>query len=501
MGQTGRKLNGSEKPSRREFLKKTAGAAIAAPFIAGCSKTTVNAGKRRNIVFILSDDHRYDAMSFMGHPLAQTPNMDRLARDGIHFQNAFVTTSLCSPSRASILSGQYAHTHGVLNNSTLLPEDTLTFPEALQGAGYRTGFVGKWHMGGSSDDPRPGFDHWVSFRGQGPYFDPTFNVDGEHVERQGYTADLITEYSVDFVEKNKDRPFMLYMSHKNVHGMFEPAPRHAGKLKNTPVPHPATMADTKENYRGKPKWLKGQRNTWHGVDGMYNNRIDFDTFGRLYGECLMGLDDSVGVLTETLEKNGLLDDTLIIYMGDNGFMFGEHGLIDKRAMYEPSIRVPFLAHCPALSEGGRKVDELTLNIDVAPTIMTAAGVDIPAQMQGQSFLPLVEGRETDWRGEFVYVYFWERAYPQTPTVLGLRTDKYSYMRYHGVFDINELYDMEVDPDQTNNLLGGVDYTTQGGPFNGQIQDRELRGLVDELEKKLFGMLGETGAMIEPSWRV
>jgi len=411
-----------------------------------------------------------------------------------------VTTSLCSPSRACILTGLYAHKHGVLDNSTLLPKGTVTFPVEMQKAGYRTCFVGKWHMGGSSDAPRPGFHRWVSFRGQGSYFDPLFNVDGEHVKRKGYTADLITEYSLDFVKRNKDKPFLLYMSHKNVHAMFEPAPQHKGKLAGVPIPHPKSMADTEANYRGKPKWVRNQRNSWHGVDGMYDHRIDFDTFYRLYCECLMSLDESIGRFLDELDREGLLEDTLIIYMGDNGFMFGEHGLIDKRAMYEPSIRVPFIVHCPAMAAGGQFRDELVLNIDIAPTILDAAGVAIPPSIQGRSFLPLIENRPVNWRTEFLYTYFWERSYPQTPTVLGLRSDKYSYMRYHGIFDINELYDMQNDPDQMNNLLGEVVYTTQPGPFNAQIKDPDLKRLVDSLEKRLFELLRQTGARIEPTWR-
>ena len=354
-------------------------------------------------------------------------------------------------------------------------------------------------MGGSTDEPRPGFDRWVSFRGQGTYFNPTFNIDGKQVKRDGYTTDLITEYSVDFIKKNKDKPFLLYMSHKAVHGMFEPAPRHKDKFKDVKISRPKSFDNTEENYKGKPDWVRKQRNSWHGVDGMYNHIIDFDEFYRLYFECLMGLDDSIGVLYDTLDKEGLLEDALIIYLGDNGFMFGDHGLIDKRAMYEPSIKVPCIAHCPALTEGGKIKEKLVLNMDIAPTLLDAAQVPIPSNMQGQSFLPLIKSEPAEWRTEFLYEYFWERAYPQTPSVLGLRTNRYSYMRYHGIWDLHELYDIQEDPDQMNNLMGDVRLTTESGQLNRRIEDNDLKKLVNELEEKMFKILRETGGRIEPTW--
>ena len=485
-------ISGQNPVNRRTFLK-AGGTVAAAPLILGANS------KRRNIVFILIDDLRYDAMSFMGHPVIQTPNIDRMAESGIHLKNAFVTTSLCSPSRASILTGLYAHKHQILNNSTLLPEGTITFPVLLKKMGYRTGFIGKWHMGGSSDEPRPGFDRWVSFRGQGVYYNPTFNIDGEHVEREGYISDLITDYSTDFIKKNKDRPFFLYMSHKAVHGMFLPAQRHKGKFKNVTIHKSESFADTEENYRGKPLWVKRQRSTWHGVDGMYNHEIDFDEFYRSYCETVCGVDDSIGRLMETLEKEGLSEDTLVIFMGDNGFLFGEHGLIDKRCMYEPSIRVPMVVHCPALTGNRHSLEQLALNIDIAPTILEAAGAEAPISMHGRSFLPLLKDEQTRWRTEFLYEYFWERAYAQTPTVLGLRSDKYSYMRHHGIWDLYELYDVENDSDQMNNLLGHVRLTANHSDVLRWIKEPGLKSLVSDLEQRLFRIIRETGGRIDPTW--
>ncbi|MCH8333558.1 sulfatase-like hydrolase/transferase, partial [Candidatus Sumerlaeota bacterium] len=211
---------------------------------------------RRNIIFILVDDQRYDALSYVDNAYFRTPHLDELARGGILFENAFVTTSLCSPSRASILTGQYAHKHQVLNNSTPLQPGTPTFPAELQKAGYETAFIGKWHMGGSSDAPRPGFDHWVSFRGQGVYTDPVFNINGERENREGYITDLLTDYAEEFIRRPRDKPFLLYLSHKAVHSPFTPAERHLDAYKDRDYPRPASMTDTEENYLGKPDWVR-----------------------------------------------------------------------------------------------------------------------------------------------------------------------------------------------------------------------------------------------------
>lgn len=452
----------------------------------------------RNLVFILADDHRYDVMSCAGHPFVQTPGLDRLARGGVRFTNAFVTTSLCSPSRASILTGQYVHAHGVTDNVSPLPPGLVTFPQVLQSAGYRTALIGKWHMGGETDAPRPGFDRWASFRGQGVYNDPVLNIDGERRQVKGYVTDILTEEALRFIGENASRPFLLYLGHKAVHADFYPAPRHRNLYAKAAIPHPASMANTEENYRGKPDWVRRQRNSWHGVDGMYNHRIGFDDFYRDYCRTLAALDESVGRVTDELERRRLLDDTLIVYMGDNGFQFGEHGLIDKRTMYETSIRVPMIAHCPALLEGGRRVEGMALNIDIAPTLLDAAGVPPPASIHGRSLLPLARGAG-EWRTEFVYEYFWERDFPQTPSVLGLRTDHHSFMQYHGIWDLDELYDLRADPDQMHNLLGGVRTRTEAGRLFYRIQDPDLRRLVADLQNRMGRILDSTGGRREPSW--
>jgi len=477
--------------SRRRFLANTGAAAAALPILAGCQNKTTPAlslpripnQQPRNVIFILSDDHRFDFMSFLGKPsFLETPNLDRMARQGAYIQYATVSTALCSPSRASILTGKYAHNHGVVDNQRLVPEGTVFFPQYLQQAGYQTAFIGKWHMGHEIDAPRPGFNHWVSFKGQGVYYNPTLNINGEQVQREGYITDLLTDYALEWLQHhNQQQPFFLYISHKAVHAMFEPAQRHLGKYENVKLEYPASMANTEENYRGKPAWVKAQRNSWHGVDYMYHGQMDFDTFYRRYCETLLGIDENVGRVLDYLAESGLAESTLVFYMGDNGFSFGEHGLIDKRHMYEESMRVPFLACCPEIIQPNSVITELIQNCDIAPTILAAAGLQAPPEMDGQSFLPLLSGQQTEWRDAVLYEYYWERNFPQTPTVHGIRTKQYKYIHYYGIWDTDELYDLENDPDEMVNLIDSPEHQT----------------VVKELNQRLFDRLESTGGMSIP----
>lgn len=445
-----------------------------------------------NVVFILSDDHRHDFMGFHedAPDFLETPAMDRMVREGAHLKNAFVTTSLCSPSRASILTGHYAHNHGVVDNATPVPNGTTFFPERLQDAGYRTGFIGKWHMGSASANPRPGFDHWVSFRGQGVYENPTLNVNGETVERDGYMTDLLTDYALDWLDEQdaREEPFFLYLSHKAVHAEFNPAERHEGHYADVEPEYPPSMANTASNYRNKPDWVKEQRKSWHGVDYMYHGEMNFDEFYRRYLETLLALDESIGAVLDRLEENDMADETLVIYMGDNGFLLGEHGLIDKRNAYEESIRVPMLAWAPGYVEPGSSVESLVRNIDVAPTILSltdASGAEM--SIDGSSFLNLLRGQASstgDGNRAFLYEYYWEHAFPHTPTTFALRGDRYKYIYYHGVWGQNELYDLETDPNEQSNLISVPAY-----------QER-----VDSMRTRLFDRLEAEDAMTVPMRR-
>ncbi|WP_128546610.1 sulfatase family protein [Larkinella soli] len=431
----------------------------------------------KNIIFILADDHRYDALGFMNRFSGlQTPNLDRLAAEGAHLQNAFVSTALCSPSRASILSGQYAHTHRVVDNFAPLRKGLMFFPQYLQKAGYQTGFFGKWHMGNADDMPQPGFNYWLSFQGQGVYYNPTLNINGKRIAHgdSAYITDLLTDYSLKWLSSlDKKKPFMMYLSHKAVHAEFMPARRHRGNYRDMPIAYPASMyltatdtskawgpkptrnpetGDLKANLADLPAWVKKQRYSWHGVDYMYHGQIGFNDFYRSYCETLLGVDESVGRVLKWLDDNGLAENTLVVYMGDNGFAFGEKGLIDKRHMYEESMRVPLLVRCPAVIKPQTKVTQVIQNIDIAPTLLAYAGMAKPAQMQGNSFLPILKGEKIAWRDRAFYEYYWEADFPQTPTMFGVRTDRYKYIFNHGVWDANELYDLQADPGEVNNLI-------------------------------------------------
>lgn len=440
--------------------------------------------KPLNVVFILSDDHRYDYMGFMGKiPWLETPNMDKMAAEGAHLKNAFVTTSLSSPSRASILTGLYSHTHKVVDNTAPLPEGLVFFPEYLQKAGYTTAFFGKWHMGNDTGNPQPGFDHWEGLQGQGQYWNPRLNIDGawEQYKDSTYVTDLLTEHAISFMkqQQGKREPFFVYLSHKGVHSPFAAAKRHAGCYQNMDFIKPASYetpqygitqlpslnpqtetAASGVGYYGDemhPDWVKNQRESWHGVDYAYHNgSSSWQDLVRKYCETLRSVDESIGTVLSYLKEAGLDENTIVIYMGDNGFAWGEHGLIDKRQFYEESVRVPLLVRAPGVIKGGLQIEQLVQNVDIAPSILDCAGLKKTEKMVGYSFLPLLRGEQAEWRDRIFYEYYWEFGYPQTPTMHGVRTERYKFIRYHGVWDTNEFYDLRTDPNEMKNLIGNPD---------------------------------------------
>ena len=438
--------------------------------------------KQMNIIFILADDHRYDAMGFMNKIQGlQTPGMDRMAKEGAHIKNAFVSTALCSPSRASILTGQYAHSHTVVDNDAPLPANLVFFPKYMQEKGYQTAFFGKWHMGNTDDQPQPGFDHWLSFRGQGVYLNPVFNINGKVVPQAegSYVTDLLTSNAIEWMNnRKKNKPFFVYLSHKGVHAEFEPAKRHKGKYANLPIITPPSMyltatdsskfygiptaPQSKVNYSDIPTWVRKQRYSWHGVDYMYHGQIPFDKFYHLYLETLQAVDESVEKVLDWVKAEGLEQNTMVVYMGDNGFSFGEHGLIDKRHAYEESMRVPMLVWAPGMIKPNSVVDKVVMNVDIAPTFLELAGITKPKQMQGYSFSNLLKGNANGWqRDKVFYEYYWESAFPQTPTTFAVRSDRYKYIYYNGVWDINELFDLQNDPYEMNNLIRDTSYRKIG----------------------------------------
>jgi arylsulfatase A-like enzyme len=455
---------------RNMKLRNLALAATALIALATASRAADKAAERpRNIIFVLVDDLRFDAMGFLT-PGLKTPNIDYLAKNGIYFRNAVVTSSLCSPSRATILTGQTARNHRVIDNNNSSEEGLIFFPSYLQKAGYQTGFFGKWHMGNDTDSPRPGFDRWVSFKGQGTYFPTmvpggklqTLNVDGHHVDRTGYITDELTDYALDWLEKGRDpsKPFFLYLSHKAVHSDAEPPERYKTQYADLDIHLPTSMANTPENNRGKPLWVQNQRNSWHGADFPYHSDISLTEMVRNYYRTLSPVDESLGRIMASLRKQKIDKDTVIVFYSDNGFLIGDHGLIDKRNAYEPSVRVPMVVFAPGLLPKGTTNDAVVRNLDLAPTFLDLAHVEKPAQMEGRSFLPVAQGKtsQQEWNSQdFVYEYYWEWTFPQTPTTFAIERDRIKYIQYHGIWDTEELYDLNKDPDEMNNLINDPAY--------------------------------------------
>lgn len=447
----------------------------------------ISADQRPNVVFVLIDDLRHDVFGYTDHPFLQTPHIDALAAGGMRFDNAFVTTSLCSPARASFLTGQYMHNHKVVSNADLMQTGTITFPRLLQTAGYETAFVGKWHMGGSTDAPRPGFDHWVSFRGQGAYFPKgqRLNVDGESVEQRKYMTDELTDYATRWLAKrDRQQPFLMYLSHKGVHGLYDPAPRHLDRYKDESVDLQLGEANTDSADTKTPMWVRDQRNSWHGTEFPYHGRSGQSVaeMYRHYCEMILSIDDSVGQVMETLRKTGADRNTLVIFTSDGGHLWGEHGLIDKRCAYEESIRIPMLAHWPATINPASRCTAVVANIDIAPTLLEIAGVQVPAQIDGQSFRDqLSEPESARSRSPLLYEYYWEPAFPQTPTMFALRDSRYKLIQAHGIWDMDELYDLSIDPAEANNL----------------IRDPDQQPRVTRMRTALYQRLKETNGLAIP----
>jgi len=396
-----------------------------------------------NILFILSDDHRYDFSGYAGHPFIETPNIDQLAEEGVIFDRAYVSTALCSPSRASFLTGVSPYQHGVWNNFTPWSEQNRTFFEYLRPAGYSTAFIGKWHMPGGKLPEIAGLDHFVSFTnmgGQGTYEWNPMIVNGREVpSRTRYIATELTDYAIEWIEQQTG-PFVLYLSHKSVHASFQPdepdVDRYAGEDAHVP--------------EGAHLWSAHTRNQY-----VHLTRTPLDTSIRRYGEAIHSMDREIGRLLNRLSELGLEQNTLVIYTSDNGYQWGEHDLTDKRWAYEESIRIPFIMRLPGNEQHrGQRNSNIIANTDVAATFLDAAGIESPDYMEGQSLLQLLDDPDTDWRDHFFYSYFYEPPYP-TPTSFALVTDRFKLIEttWKGM----ELYDLQSDPREQRNLANDLDH--------------------------------------------
>ncbi len=454
-----------------------------------CSTHAQAAGRTRgrpNIVFVITDDQRFDSLGVTGHPFARTPHIDRLAREGALFRNFFATTPLCSPSRASFLTGQYARAHKVTNNDRVgldvISHTLSTFPRRLREAGYETAFVGKWHMG-LDDSRRPGFDHWVSFKGQGLYLDPVVNVDGRQRQLDGHITDWLNRWALQFVERPRGKPFMLYLSHKALHTPYLPAKRHEALYAGAKYVPPVS-AD--EDLSGKPVLRRAVEPVdWAEVEGVApeppesrrGRGADRDSVVRDQLRSLAAVDEGVGMLMRALKRRGQLDNTVFVFTSDNGYLLGEHGQFDnKRFAYEESIRVPFLLRYPRLVAAGQRVDALALNVDVAPTLLELAGAEPLEKVHGRSLLPLFGAGPVPWRESFLAEYFLEKVAPRVPAWQAVRTARWKYIRYTEFEGMDELYDLAADPHEMRNLAGEPSSRAVLGELKAELErlKRELQ---------------------------
>lgn len=453
----------------------------------------VDEPKKPNVVIILTDDQRWDALGVSGNPYLKTPNIDKLAAEGVFFKNYFCTTSLCSPSRASILSGVYAHTHGVVNNFTDFPVDRPNMAGVLHSAGYETAYIGKWHMGEENDNPRPGFDYFVTHKGQGKYWDTEFNINGQgSKEIKGYYTNVVTKLAKDWLETKKSKPFFLILGHKAPHSFYTPEPKYAKAFEGVKIPYPQSAFELTD----KPKWIEQRLTTWHGIYGpLFEWRKnfpdtspgavkDFEAMIHAYWGTILSVDDSVGEIYRTLKEKGELENTIFIFTSDNGLLNGEHGMVDKRTMHEPSIHIPLIVRFPGLTPTNKPVvvDKQVLTLDIAPSVLDLCGAPALPNIHGKSFKKLVHGDTKNWRKAWYYEYNYEKQFPYTPNVRGIRTDEWKYIHYptgDGKPDthLSELYHLATDPEENHNLI------------NDPRHSRQLKHLQTELAK----LLKQTGA--------
>lgn len=434
----------SRRLTRRRLLGSLAGAAVVAPAWARRARAAASARRPPNILFILSDNHRWDAMGCTRHPFVRTPSLDRIAREGALFENAFCTTPLCSPARASFLTGLYAHRHGVLNHTTLASwDDSLaTFLEILSSAraGYATAFIGKWHMPASPLPRLRGVDLFVTFTilgGQGRYFDCPLVVDGrEEPSRRSYISAELTDRALAFLEDSRHRPFCIYLSHKAAHHPWRPAPDLEGIYADEPVPLPPE-ADRWVGYTDGQIW------------GGFTRPIP--SAYRAYMETVTSMDREIGRLLDRLDELGIADDTVVVYASDNGFLFGEHRKLELRWPFEEALRIPFSLRYPRLLRGPLRLPQLALNVDVLPTFLELAGIPPPAGIDGQSLVPFLGDPTLPGRDAFLVENAAEFPY-RVPGYQGVRTRRYLYVEYERGFPPS-LHDLERDPRQQRDLIG------------------------------------------------
>jgi len=445
---------------------------------------------RPNIIFVFTDDHASHAISSYGSALNQTPNIDSLASEGMLFRNCFVGNSICAPSRATILTGKHSHKNGIIDNGSRFDGSQTTFPQLLQGAGYETAMIGKWHL---KSDPT-GFNYWDVLIGQGPYYNPPMKSAAGTTKHIGYTTDIITDKALDWLDSGRDaeKPFMLMYQHKAPHRSWEPGPDYLSMYDDVSLPEPSTLFDdgsgrarpareqemTIERHffpfdlkLTTPKNLTDeQRAVWDaayapkneamlamGLTGDAMVRWRYQRYMKDYLRCIASVDDNLGRVLTWLKQTGHDKDTIVIYSSDQGFFLGDHGWYDKRWAYEESLRMPFIVRWPGVTAPGSENTDLAQNIDFAQTFLDMAGVDAPAEMQGESLVPLLKGQTPDdWRESIYYHYYEWPAVHMVHRHQAVRTDRHKLIRYYEI-DEWEFFDMESDPDELTNAYADPQY--------------------------------------------
>jgi arylsulfatase A-like enzyme len=511
--------------------------------MSGCNGDKKTKDDRPNIVFIMSDDHAYQAISAYGHGLNKTPNIDRLAHEGAIFTRATVTNSICAPSRAVILTGKHSFINGKVDNVQPFDWDQDNFAKMLQKAGYQTAMIGKIHLDGLPQ----GFDHSMVLPGQGHYYNPDFIVNGEKKRFEGYVTEITTEFALKWLEeeREKDKPFLLIYNQKAPHRNWQPAPKYLTLYDDTTFTPPATYFDDDDDYAGRgtaaktqemeidghAKWghdFKFQTDPdgnetefkrelqrfnaeqlaqWNAAYGpknkafkeVYNKKEElafkeskekeialwkFNRYIKDYLRTIQSVDDGVGEVLDYLEKNGLAENTIVMYTSDQGFYLGEHGWFDKRFMYEESFRTPLLIRYPKEIKEGTVIKQLVQNLDFAPTILDFAGVQIPSEMQGESFRKLLNGTSSEWRDAVYYTYY---EYPSVHMVkrhYGIATDRYKLIHFYYDIDEWEMYDLEKDPSEMKNVYDEPAYADVKADLQKKLlQLREKYGDSDEMDQK------------------
>jgi arylsulfatase A-like enzyme len=490
--------------SRLSFLLTSALLSLAT---AGCSQiayrdgsaSTVASGQRPNIIFIFTDDHASHAISAYGSKINTTPNLDRLAAQGMLFRNAFCTNSICAPSRAVILTGKHSHLNGVIDNRVAFDGAQQTFPKLLQNAAYQTAMIGKWHL---KSDPT-GFDYWQVLPGQGHYYNPEFKTPEGQVKVTGYVTDIVTDLALDWLKtgRDADKPFMMMYQHKAPHREWAPGPNHLTMYDDVTLPEPPTLFDDYANRTSAAKqqemtlsdhmhlgydlkvppspddereyqmWKRihdrlndQQRDAWDAAYGPKNEafrkanltgqdlvRWKYQRYVKDYLRCIASVDDNIGRLLDYLDQSGLAKNTIVIYSSDQGFYLGDHGWFDKRWMYEESLRMPLIVRWPGVTKPGSENKDLVQNLDFAETFLDIAGVKQPADMQGHSIVPLLKGKTPDdWRESIYYHYYEFPGAHMVARHYGVRTDRHKLIHY---YEINEweLFDLENDPDELKSV--------------------------------------------------